>query len=75
MHEKGSEPGQVGIHGDTIDGEAAAVHAGNSLELLNLAPDLVRDSFHEIVRLKITEEAVKRIETRDQRKNKGSADC
>ena len=75
MHEKGSEPGQVGIHGNAVDGETAAVHAGNSLELLNLAPDLLRHSFHEIVRLKLTEEAVEHIETRDQRKNRGSADC
>jgi len=52
VHKKRSKPSQVGIHGDTVNGEAAAVHARNSLELLNLAPDLVRHSFHEIVRLK-----------------------
>ena len=51
VNETEGKPGQVGIDGDTIDGEGAAVDAGNSLELLNLAPDLVRDSFDEIVGL------------------------
>ena len=48
---RSNKPRQVGINGDSIHRQTTAHHAGHSLQLLNLPPDLVRHSLHETVRL------------------------
>lgn len=51
IRSRSNKPRQVGINGDSIHRQTTAHHAGHSLQLLNLPPDLVRHSLHETVRL------------------------